>query len=212
MLVKWLGHASFLIKTQGKNVYIDPYVGDYSEKADIVLISHGHRDHCDIEKLSMIRDSHTIIFTSKSCAENISPDNIQVMFPDEEKQIDGITIKSVEAYNVKRFRSPSVPFHPQGTGLGFIIESEDKRIYHPGDTDYLPFMKELKDITLALLPIMGRAVMDVDEAVEAAIALKPKIAMPMHRRNSDPMEFKAKVENRSKIKVIVMREGEELIL
>ena len=55
MRLKWLGHASFLLNVRGKNIYIDPYVGDYSKKADVVLISHEHGDHCDLEKLSMIR-------------------------------------------------------------------------------------------------------------------------------------------------------------
>ncbi len=40
MLVKWLGNASFFLKTSGLRVYIDPYAGDYLEKADLVLITH----------------------------------------------------------------------------------------------------------------------------------------------------------------------------
>jgi len=134
------------------------------------------------------------------------------MSPGDTKDIDGIKIQAVEAYNYKRFRSPGVPFHLKGTQVGFIVESEGKRVYHAGDSDYLHSMKNLSDVTLALLPIMGRAVMDADEAAEAAIAIHPKIAMPMHRRESDPMEFKKKVESKSDIRVIVMREGEELTL
>lgn len=107
---------------------------------------------------------------------------------------------------------PGVPYHPEGTQVGFIVESEGKRVYHAGDSDYLPSMNELGDITLALLPIMGRAVMDVDEAVEAAIGIEPEMVMPMHWRDSDPMEFKKKVEARSGLKVVVMKEGEELTL
>jgi L-ascorbate metabolism protein UlaG (beta-lactamase superfamily) len=73
-------------------------------------------------------------------------------------------------------------------------------------------MNELEDITLALLPIMGRAVMDVDEAVEAAIGIAPEMVMPMHWRDADPEEFKAKVEARSDLKVILMQDGETLEL
>ncbi len=212
MLLKWLGHASFLIKTHGKNIYIDPYVGDYSEKADVVLITHGHFDHCDPEKLQMIRDPDTVVLTSEHCAEGIPEGNVVTMAPGDSEDIDGVTVHAVEAYNAKRFRSPGVPYHPEGTQVGFIVESEGKRVYHAGDSDYLPSMRELGDITLALLPIMGRATMDVDEAVEAAIGIEPEMVTPMHWRDSDPMEFKRKVEARSGLKVVVMKEGEELTL
>jgi len=212
MKLKWLGHASFLLKAGGKKIYIDPYVGDYTEKADAVLISHGHGDHCDLEKLSMIRTPETVIYTSTACAEGIPPGNIVTMSPGEKKDINGITVHAVEAYNFKRFRSPGVPFHPEGTQIGFVVESEGKRIYHAGDSDYLPSMNEMGDITLALLPIMGRAVMDVDEAVEAAIGVEPEMVMPMHWRSADPKEFKEKVEARTDLKVILMKEGEALTL
>jgi L-ascorbate metabolism protein UlaG (beta-lactamase superfamily) len=212
MMLKWLGHASFLLEIQGKKIYIDPYIGDYSEKADAILISHEHRDHCDLEKLAVARIPETVIYTSERCAKTIPPGNIISMLPGEKKKFNGIEIHAVEAYNFKRFRSPGVPYHPEGIQIAFIVESEGKRIYHAGDTDYLPSMNELGNITLAMLPIMGRAVMDVDEAVEAAIGIKPEMVMPMHWRDSDPYEFNAKVEERSSIKVVVMQEGQTLIL
>jgi len=212
MYIKWLGHASFLIKTGGKNIYIDPYVGDYSVKGDIVLITHGHGDHCDLDKLSMIRTPETLILTSGACAEGVPPGNVEVMEPGDKRDIDGVKIYAVEAYNFKRFRSPGVPYHPKGTQVGFIVEADEKRVYHAGDSDYIPSMDELEDVTLALLPIMGRAVMDVDEAVEAALGIGPKIVMPIHWRESDPKEFKRKVEEKSDIKVLIMSDGQEIKL
>jgi L-ascorbate metabolism protein UlaG (beta-lactamase superfamily) len=212
MYIKWLGHASYLIKTGGKNIYIDPYVGDYSVKGDIVLITHGHGDHCDLEKLSMIRTPETLILTSGACAEGVPPGNVEVMEPGYKKDIDGVKVHAVEAYNFKRFRSPGVPYHPKGTQVGFIVEAEEKRVYHAGDSDYIPSMEELGDVTLALLPIMGRAVMDVDEAVEAALGIGPKMVMPMHWRESDPKEFKRKVEEKSDLQVLIMSEGQEIEL
>ncbi len=212
MKLKWLGHASFLLKIQGKKIYIDPYAGEYDEKADAVLISHSHGDHCDLEKLEMVRTPETVIYTSEACAEGIPPGNVMTMSPGEKRSLSGIVIHAVEAYNFKRFRSPGVPYHPEGTQVAFIVESEGKRVYHVGDSDYLPSMNELGDITLALIPIMGRATMDVDEAVEAAIGIAPEMAIPVHWRDSDPEEFRAKVEARSDLKVVLMQAGETLTL
>lgn len=212
MKVRWLGHASFLLVAEGKRIYIDPYVGDYSEKGDIVLITHEHGDHCDLEKLSMIREPDTVILTTQKCAEGIPKNHVETVSPGEVREFNGLRIQAVEAYNFKRFRSPGVPYHPRGIGVGFVVEAEGKRVYHAGDTDLLPFMEKLEGVKLALLPIMGRAVMDLDEAVEAAIVINPEMAMPMHRRDKDPMKFREKVESRSDIKVIVMEEGEEIYL
>jgi len=212
MLIKWLGHASFLIKTQGKTIYIDPYKGDYSEKADLVLITHEHRDHCDPEKLSLIRTAETRIITSRSCAEKITPNNVMTMSPGDSKDLNGIKVSAVEAYNLKRFRSPGIPYHPKGTQIGFILETEGKRIYHAGDTDILPHMKELEGITLALLPVGGTYTMDLEEGVEATVAIQPQRVMPMHRRDTDITEFKKRVEERSETRVLAMKEGEELVL
>jgi len=212
MIVRWLGHASFLVKTGGKNIYLDPYVGDYSEKADVVLITHGHGDHCDLDKLSAIRTPETVILTSEPCSEKIPPGNVIAMSPGESKDIDGIKVHAVEAYNLKRFRSPGVPYHPKGTQIGFILESEGKRVYHAGDTDLLPHMKKLEKITLALLPIGGTYTMDLEEGVEAVLAIKPEMVVPMHRRESDVLEFKERVEGRSDIKVLAANPGDELTL
>jgi L-ascorbate metabolism protein UlaG (beta-lactamase superfamily) len=54
--------------------------------------------------------------------------------------------------------------------------------------------------------------MDNSEAAEAAMAIKPKFVVPMHRWETDPQEFKEKVEAKSSIKVIVLKEGEEFNL
>jgi len=120
MNIKWFGNASFLLKTQGKKIYIDPYSGEYNEKADVVLISHDHRDHCDLDKLQTIRDSMTTILTCEVCAKSIPNGNVKTLSPGEKMEFNGVTIYAVEAYNFRRFRTPRVPYHPKGTQIGFI--------------------------------------------------------------------------------------------
>ncbi|MFW6117091.1 MAG: MBL fold metallo-hydrolase [Thermoproteota archaeon] len=206
--IKWLGHASFKIKTRGKILYIDPYKGRYSENADLILVTHSHDDHCDKSKIEEGRKSDTVIVAPRDCISEIdSP--LRTLNPGEETEVDHIKIRAVEAYNYKRFRSPGTPYHPKGLGVGYLITSEDKTIYHAGDTDFIPEMRKLRDIDVALLPSGGTYTMDNDEAAEAAIVIQPETVIPIHRWNTDPEEFKKKVQVESEINVLLLDEGQE---
>ena len=61
MKLKWLGHASWKLKAGGKTIYIDPYQGDYDEKAELILSTHSHTDHCDPKKIKRIKGDGTVI-------------------------------------------------------------------------------------------------------------------------------------------------------
>ncbi|MFB0543599.1 MAG: MBL fold metallo-hydrolase [Candidatus Bathyarchaeia archaeon] len=214
MKIKWLGHASFLINSDGRKIYIDPYAGEYTEKADLILVTHDHGDHSDLGKISQIVKPDTLIVTSLKAAEKVRSVGVEVipLEPGEAKDLKGFKLLGVEAYNTHRFRSPGTPFHPKGTQVAFIIEAEGKRLYHAGDTDFLPSMEELGPVDVACIPIGGQYTMDLEESVEAVIAIKPRMVMPMHRRDADVGEFKRLVEEKSDTKVVVLGEGEELEL
>ena len=64
--------------------------------------------------------------------------------------------------------------------MGFVVTFDGKRIYHAGDSDNIPELKGLKDIDIALLPVSGTYVMTVQEAIDAARIIKPRLAIPMH--------------------------------
>jgi len=206
--LKWLGHASFQIRAGGKTIYIDPYEGQYTEKADLILITHSHHDHCDTSKIKKVYKADTVVIAPKDCASKIVGD-IRSLKPGEETIVDDLRVGGVEAYNYKRFRSPGNPFHPKGFGVGYLMTTEDKTIYHAGDTDFIPEMNELKDVDVALLPSGGTYTMDNAEAAEAASTLKPKIAIPMHIWDTNPKEFKRLVEAKSNVKVVVLQKGAE---
>jgi len=207
--LKWLGHASWKIKAAGKTIYIDPYQGDYDEKADIILVTHSHFDHCDVNKIKMIRRGDTIVIAPEDCVQKIGPP-VETLKPGEKKAVDDIVVEAVEAYNYKRFRSPGNPYHPKGFGVGYLIHAEGKTIYHAGDTDFIPEMKQLKGIDVALLPSGGTYTMDNEEAAEAALAIEPRIAVPMHIWDTDPREFRRRVESVSDIRVVILRPGDTL--
>jgi L-ascorbate metabolism protein UlaG (beta-lactamase superfamily) len=213
--VRWLGHASFQIKIGDKILYVDlkkyGKVVETSEKADIILVTHNHGDHCSPPKIQKLRRKDTVVIAPKNCASRIGG-SVKTLKPGEEITVDGVRIEAVEAYNVKRVKPSGKPWHPKGYGVGYLIRAEGKTIYHAGDTDFIPEMRQLKNIDLALLPTGDKYTMDNAEAAEAAIVIKPKAAMPMHTWEKDREEFKLKVEASSKSKIILLLEGEEFQL
>ncbi len=213
--VKWLGHSSFQIRTKDKIIYADlkkyGKVVDTSEKADIILVTHNHGDHCSPPKIQTLRKKETIVIAPQNCASRIGG-NVRTIKPGEEIAIDSARIEAVEAYNIKRFKPSGKLWHPKGYGVGYLIKTEGKTIYHAGDTDFIPEMRHLKDIDLALLPTGDKYTMDNAEAAEAAIAINPKIAMAMHTWETDRGDFKRRVEANSNTKVVLLQEGEEIDL
>jgi len=209
--IRWLGHASFQIKADGKNIYIDPYEGEYAEKADIILVTHSHHDHCDVSKINKARRGDTTIIAPADCAQKIG-ERVKSLKPGEKTSVRNLTVEAVQAYNYKRFRSPGIPFHPKDLGVGYLITTKEKTIYHAGDTDFIPEMRQLKDIYLALLPVGGTYTMDVAEAMEAALVINPKVVIPMHPLDVDLVKFKRALKGKSQIGVVVLKPGQQLIL
>ncbi len=196
--IHWFGHASFMIKGDGKVIYIDPYVlPDNPEPADIILVTHDHFDHYPPEQIAKIQREGTVIVTTESTAQKCSGD-VRVLRPDESVDVKGVRIHAVWAYN------PNKQFHPKGYGIGFVVEISGKKIYHAGDTDVIPEMGDLEHfhLDLALLPVGGTYTMDINEALEALKLIKPKAVVPMHYNYLEGLElsrdqleeFKKKVE------------------
>lgn len=200
--LNWLGHDGFRIDGE-KTIYIDPFQLPSEKKADLICITHEHFDHCSPEDVARIQQQSTVIVTEKDSAVKLTGD-IRTVAPGQKVTIDGITIETVPAYNTDK------DFHPKANNwLGFILEIDGVRIYHAGDTDFIPEMKELTT-DIALLPVSGTYVMTADQAVEAALAINPKIAIPMHYGAivggiSDAEAFKTALAG--KMEVVVLDRG-----
>lgn len=192
----WLGHASFLIKTKGLNIYIDPYkISKESEKADLIFITHPHRDHFSQGDIAEISNSKTRFVAPKGTS--INSENVAVVKPGDSGSELGISFEVIAAYNVDPLRAN---FHNKSNGwVGYVIEIEGKKIYHPGDTDLIEEMKGI-NVDLALIPCGGKYAMDIDEAIEATKIIRAKNFAPIHykalvgKEGSDKLEKKF-VEN-----------------
>lgn len=193
--IDWLGHAGFLITQksvpfeEGKNskvIYIDPYqIKEGHEKADIILITHSHYDHCSVADIQKIVKEGTKVIMTADCQSKIMqfsvPIIMKIIEPGQTIDLPGIRISAIPAYNIDKH------FHTkEEQWVGFIIKIDDLLIYHAGDTDLIPEMQKLtghsgsnKDF-IALLPVGGRFTMTAEEAAEAATLIKPSIAIPMH--------------------------------
>jgi L-ascorbate metabolism protein UlaG (beta-lactamase superfamily) len=163
--------STTILSAPGKTVFIDPYkMQDSGDKADIILITHDHKDHCDPESIERLRNDATVIVGPESCAKKIK--GLKTIEPDESIEEDGVEIEAVMAYNKN---------HPKGKCLGFVVNLNGKRVYHAGDTDRIPEMKGLGSIDIALLPVGGTYTMTAEQAAAAANEdIKPKVAIPMH--------------------------------
>jgi len=177
-----LAHDTF--KIQGsKVIYTDPFKVKNRDEADIVLLSHEHFDHLSMADLNKVISDKTTIVASPLCSEDLRGMRVKAtLFLDPGKMltVGDIRIEAVPAYNTNKFREPGKAFHPkEEKRLGFVITMDGTRVYFAGDTDFIPEMKSIQ-CDVALLPVSGTYVMTVEEAVQAAAAIKPKIAVPMH--------------------------------
>lgn len=178
----WLGHDGFRIQN-GQVVYIDPFQIEGGPKADIVLVSHEHFDHCNVDDLKKIVGPDTIIVAhaqSNSELSKLKSKEVKILKPGDKTNLGDVGIEAVPAYNLNKFREPGKVFHPKEDGkLGYVVTVKGVRIYHAGDTDHIPEMKNLR-ADIALIPVSGTYVMTVQEAAEAVASINPKVVIPMH--------------------------------
>lgn len=211
--IKWLSNQSwFKLTINNIIIHIDPvyyktYEGvdkELTEKADIILITHSHYDHCEPETICKLIKPETIMAGPEACKEKIKS-GLRVIKAGDTFDAGNISIRAVYAYNIGKH------YHPKGFGVGYVITADAKNIYHAGDTDNIPEMKELKNIDMALLPIGGTYTMDLMEAVEAAGIIKPKIVIPMHKLEANLEKFKTELEMKN-LKALILKPGEEFTI
>jgi len=178
----FIGHGSLMFKVNGFVIYIDPVRSsgkyDFLPKADIILVTHEHSDHLDANLINDLKKPGTLLFCNENSTATVSWG--MVMKAGDRQEINNIIIEAVPAYNIVNERSKGQPFHPKGSGIGFILTIGDKKFYVAGDTENTPEMKALKNIDVAFLPMNLPYTMTPEMVADAAKSFKPKILYPYH--------------------------------
>lgn len=226
--ITFLGHAAFkIISPKGIVIYIDPFLSGNPktpaemktvEKADLILVTHGHGDHV----------GDTVTIAEKTNAKVIAmPELGRYLTRKGVKNVVGMnkggtyTSHGIAITMVHALHSSSVTEGDQviytGDPVGFVLRFENGfTLYHAGDTGLFGDMKiigELYKPEVSLLPIGSHYTMDPKEATHAAKLLGSKYVIPMHYGTFPVLtgtleEFLKLMKEVPQTKVLILKPGE----
>ncbi len=207
LTITFIGHGTVMLRLGGTVVHVDPWsrLADYSElpKADVILVTHGHRDHMDPDAIAAITTDDTTLVVPALVADALGRGT--VLDNGEETSVRGIRIEAVPAYNLVHTRPTGEPFHPKGEGNGYVVTFGDVRLYVGGDTEDVPEMRALEGIDIALLPMNLPYTMTPQMVADAARAFRPAVLYPYHYGQTDPAEVTELLAGEDGIEVRIRR-------
>ncbi len=205
--ITFVGHGTLMFTFDQKVIHVDPVMreADYTKmpKGDLVLITHGHRDHLDAAALAAIRTNETAIVAPEKCAGQIK--GAAVMNNGDKRSVKGIPIEAVPAYNIVHMRAEGVPYHPKGEGNGYVLAFGNLRVLVAGDTENVPEIKSLQNIDIAFLPMNLPYTMTPEMAADAAKAIRPKVLYPYHFGDTDTSQLVRLLADEKEIEVRIRK-------
>jgi len=208
--INFVKHASLFFEFDGKIIHIDPVsrMGDYDyyPDADLILITHHHGDHLDLNAINQIKKENTKIVMAEKChelSEELS--DVILMKNGDILNINALEIEAVPAYNTEHKRDNGEPYHIKGEGNGYVILFGDKKVYIAGDTENIPEMKALQHIDIAFLPMNLPYTMTPEMVADAARLFRPKVLYPYHYSNTDTSIIGTLLKEEKDIQVIIKK-------
>lgn len=191
MQITKLGHCCLLIKEKSLTIMTDP--GNYSTAqdsvtgVDCVIISHEHTDHLHVESLrNVLRNNpQAKIVTNSAVAAILDRENIATGSRIIVGHGQSTTIGAASAANQITIagwgtkHAPIYQNYEQVENTGYIIGD---RLFYPGDALTLLDRKENEQIEILALPVAGPW-LTISDALEYALAVKPKKCIPVHDGN-----------------------------
>lgn len=207
LVITFVGHASLAFSFAGSIIHVDPFsrVADYSElpDADIILVTHEHMDHLDVNAIGEIIKDETVTVLTRGCLEKGTDGT--VMANGDTLVVGGIGIVAVPAYNIVNKRGNGQPYHPKGSGNGYILDFAGTRVYIAGDTEIIPEMKEIEGVDTAFLPMNLPYTMTPEMTAEAAKLLGPSILYPYHYGDTETARLVELLEDSPEIEVRIRK-------
>ena len=208
--IELIAQSAIRIKNQENKIfYFDPFKLEdkYKSDADYIFITHQHFDHFSPEDILKIKKEKTKIIAPKDLEieiENLDfqRENILLVEPNKEYSIDEIKFNTVPAYNINK------NFHKKEFNwVGYVVEIDNEKIYVAGDTDNT---EEARNVIcdVACVPIGGTYKMTYKEAVDLILAIKPKVAIPIHYKTivgteEDAQKFKLLLQENVEVKILM---------
>ena len=221
----WLGHGSWLVRTGGHTLLVDPFLADSptapvkpeAVSPDFILVSHGHADHvADCVRIAR-RTSATVISNFEIC-----------------QWVTNQGVASTVAHNVGggsqqpfghvkltiAHHSSSLPDGSNGGNpSGFLLTLAEGKVYFACDTALFYDMKLIgaAGIDLAVLPIGDLFTMGIDDSIEAIKLIEPKRVAPSHYNTwppiaQDAQRWAERVRSETKAEPCVLQPGGKLAL
>ena len=180
--IEFIEQSCLRFVLEGNVIYTDPFqVKKDRNDADIIVITHNHRDHFSVNDILKLVKKDTIVISPFNPAEDQQYrerlNNLKSIILPVGKvlDIDGLNIEAVYAYNIVKKN------HPKSDEFaGYVIKGDGIVIYHAGDTERIPEMKDL-DVDIAFFPLGTKYTMNsVEEAVDATLDVKAEVSVPIH--------------------------------
>jgi L-ascorbate metabolism protein UlaG (beta-lactamase superfamily) len=228
--ITWLGHSSFRIETPGgKTVIIDPWVMNNPAcpenqkklaKVDVMLITHGHFDHCG-DAVEIAKPHNPIVVgMPELCTwlQKKGVKQISAMNKGGTQKVGDIKVTMTHAIHSSGIKDGDEMIYG-GEACGFVIEFEGGlTVYHAGDTCVFGDMRIIHDLykpDLAMLPIGDHYIMSPREATYALQLLRPRAVIPMHFGTFPVLtgtvdEFRRLVDDLGGIEVLEMKPGQTI--